>query len=716
MRLRGWGLGVACLLEAGFAIAQSPGAVQTVDADGAARSAFSARDDVFLAAGSAGSPCPAVEFLADGPYYFQVTDALGGSLLSSDPVAERKITVKHGVIFTYDGTTHASGGKTGCNSLAVSLMPYDDAGARKAAYLVWITPVASFAGKPTDVGPVCGEGCFFGFRPELSLAYAFRVDDKRNCEPTFCVSGTAFSDPNGDGVRQTGEPGLPDVAVSVEGPGGVLLSTHTGAGGRYQVCGLTSTEAFLVRETVPNGYKQTGPKDKRISKSLIARGLAYIAIPCCQSFTGLDFGNQVIPGAIGGSVYEDLDASGARDPGEPPLAGATVTLTPVSPAGDPQTAVSAADGTFLFQKLPAGTYGLAQTIPAGFTQTQPAADGYSIVLAAGGSSLNNDFGDFHGVLKGSLAGFVFNDLNGNGVRDPGEPGMAGVQVDYIRLPGVPFPCTLPPPLCYLTVTGSDGSFQFTNLAFGSYSLIETVPAGYRQTAPPPPGTIAATLDFAHQNITGLAFGNQALPVRIFGNVFVDANGNGAQDAGELPQSGVVVQLLSGAGPPVTRTTGSDGTFSFDGLGAGTYTLSELVPSGYVQTAPPPPGSFAVTAASGDSKGPYAFGNRPAPATGSISGDKWLDLDENGVVNGFDYPLPGIVFVLTDSGGVQRTTTSGSDGAYSFTQLPPGTYDLKEVLPPNFWQTFPGSKTDPKGYTITLAPGENKTGYRFLNKC
>ena len=166
----------------------------------------------------------------------------------------------------------------------------------------------------------------------------------------------------------------------------------------------------------------------------------------------------------------------------------------------------------------------------------------------------------------------------------------------------------------------------------------------------------------------------------------------------------------------TRTTGADGSFSFDGLDAGTYTLSELVPSGYVQTAPPPPGSFTIAGTAGDNKGPYLIGNQLAPATGSISGDKWLDFNENGIVDGVDYPLAGITFVLTDSNGVQRTTTSGTDGTYSFTNLPPGTYDLHEVLPPNFWQTFPGTKTDPKGYTITLGTGENKTGYRFLNKC
>ena len=125
----------------------------------------------------------------------------------------------------------------------------------------------------------------------------------------------------------------------------------------------------------------------------------------------------------------------------------------------------------------------------------------------------------------------------------------------------------------------------------------------------------------------------------------------------------------------------------------------------------------MTGAGGDQKGPYVFGNAPGiQGTGSISGDKWIDFNTNGVVDGLDYPIAGIVFVLTDSNGLQRTTTSDANGKYSFQNLPSGTYDLKEVLPPGFFQTFPGSKDNPLGYTITLGAGEQKTGFRFLNKC
>jgi hypothetical protein len=697
---------LALVLWASGALGQIAGSVRTADSTGAPLDLFSSRGDVFLAVGSAASPCSALEDLADGDYYFQVTDAKGERLLSTDPVSERQVTVHGGVIVSYGGSTHATGGQTACGSLTVSLSPFDDAGDRKVAYAVWMTPVESFQGEPTDVGPVCGDGCFFGFAPALSTARAFRVEDKRNCEPTFCASGTVFSDPDGDGALGDGEVGLSGVAIQVTGPTGIALSGLSALDGTYRVCGLTSSDTWLVNETVPNGYRQTGPLDRRISRSLIAKDLGYIALVCCSDFKRLDFGNQLIPGSIGGLVYEDANASGARDPGEPALPGVTVTLTPTDPPGDPRTAVSAADGTFLFTTLPAGKYSVTQTPPEGFAQTQPASGGYTIALASGESSLHNDFGNFHGSLQGSLAGFVFNDLDGSGARDPGEPGMAGVTVTLASPPpGYPAPTA---------VTAADGSFRFEALPFGTWTLSETIPAGFQQTAPPPPGTITATIDFAHQNVENLLFGNQALPLKVFGSVFVDVNGNGVADAGEGPQANVTVRIVNtDSGQTSTTTTGAEGTFSFDGLPAGTYTISETPPPGYVETAPPPPGTFTVTGGNGDTKGPYLFGNQ---ATGSISGDKWLDFNENGVVDGVDYPLSGIVFILTDSGGQQQTATSDASGKYSFTHLPPGTYDLKEVLPPGFWQTFPGTKTNPLGYTITLSPNEQKTGFRFLNKC
>ncbi len=673
---------------------------------------FGRRQDVFLAGGPITSlPCPAPpagtlpcffgEYLPDGKYYFQVTDPSGIELLSTDPVSERAVTVKGGVFFSYDGTTHSTDGRTILGSLAVGLMPFADAGSQKAAYVAWLTPAANFDGSVSAVDSVCGAGCFHGFHPELSRAFMFRVEDKSSCEPTFCVSGVKFADANGSGSRDSGETGLEGVEIRVANGGGVLLEGLTGPDGAFRICGLTDSDAYRVSEVVPSGYTATGPTDRDVSRYVFARGGAYIIQLCQADIAGLDFGNKLIPNAIGGFKFEDLNANGARDPGEPGLAGVTIVLTPAG-GGTARTTVTDASGNFLFTDVAPGNYVLTEVVPAGFTETKPATDGIPVTLASGGTSLNNVFGNFHGILTGTISGLKFNDANGNGTQDAGEGGLPGVTITLSG--GSITPRTL--------ATAADGSFSFTGVPFGTYALTETVPAGFSQTAPPPPGTISATLDFAHQTIANLAFGNRSLPATISGSKFNDANGNAVRDAGEPGLSGVTIQLKPSSGPTLTATTDASGNFSFTGLAPGTYTLSEVVPAGFVQTAPAAPGTFSVTVAAGQNASGFLFGNRAAAVGGSISGTKFNDANGNGVRDAGEGGQSGVTIQLKPSSGPTLTATTDASGAFSFTGLAAGTYVLSEVIPAGFVQTAP---PPPGTISVTLTVGQIATGFLFGNQ-
>ena len=720
---------IGLLLCSVGALAQLPGSVATVTESGVAQDLFAEKSDVFFTAGPTATPCAFTQFLNDGQYYFQVTD-LAGNLLSTDPLSERLVTVRNGVLDAYNGHTHDTNSvesldeETGetvttllrgpCGALSVGLAPFDDAGGRDATYLVWLMPASRFTGDPAQVDPSCGAGCFHGFLPQFSLTHAFRVEDKRSCDEAFCVSGTKFEDRNGNGIQDSGEPGIPGVVIHVEGEDASFLNGLTSSNGDFRICGISHGQNFRVTESVPFGFRQTGPLDDRPSQRLIASDFGWFVLACDESFEGLDFGNQLIPNAIGGIKFEDLNANGVRDPGEPGLSGFTINLTPAAPGSPPVgSIVTDANGNFLFLDVTPGNYVLSEVQRAGFSLTVPALNSIPVTLATGGSSVANEFGNFRGVLTGTISGTKFLDANGNGVRDAGEGGLAGVTITRTPTLNDPAGANL------TVVTDAQGNFTFAAVPFGSFTLSETVPAGFEQTAPAPPGTITGNINFANRTSTGNLFGNRPLGGTVTGTKFNDANGNGIRDGDEAGLSGVTIQLTDAAGVVRTTTTDVTGGFTFSNVATGAYVVSEVVPNGFTQTAPPAPGTHSINVTVGQIVSGLLFGNRASSIpteTGSITGRKIFDENGDGVFNGIDRGFEGIVIELRDQNGVLRTTTSDAQGNFSFTNLPAGTYVLSEVLPPNFFQTFPGTQDNPGTHTIVLAPGQNATGFLFLNKC
>jgi len=102
-------------------------------------------------------------------------------------------------------------------------------------------------------------------------------------------------------------------------------------------------------------------------------------------------------------------------------------------------------------------------------------------LAADQKTLTLDAGLYKPITIGDLA---FEDRNGNGVRDAGEAGVAGVGVKLVNdLTGATF----------TTVTAADGSYAFTVLPPGTYMRSSPGPrAGSSPRAAPAPRRPTAT--------------------------------------------------------------------------------------------------------------------------------------------------------------------------------------------------------------------------------
>jgi hypothetical protein len=185
---------------------------------------------------------------------------------------------------------------------------------------------------------------------------------------------------------------------------------------------------------------------------------------------------------------------------------------------------------------------------------------------------------------GTITGKAFVDLNANGALDAGEPGLSGVTV-YIdgNNNGSPDPGE------FSTVTAADGSYSFANLIPGTYHVRQVVPAGYAQTA-----RINADVTLgANQNFTGVLFGDAMLG-SISGTQFEDVTGNGFSPDDPVLNTAnpdyvsVTVQLYQGNTLVATTQTNTAGQYTFSGVVPGTYTVREVAPNGWFQTAGPGP--------------------------------------------------------------------------------------------------------------------------------
>jgi uncharacterized repeat protein (TIGR01451 family) len=190
--------------------------------------------------------------------------------------------------------------------------------------------------------------------------------------------------------------------------------------------------------------------------------------------------------------FEDLDGDEVQDPGEPLLPGWMFNVTdannnPVgtittSPPGTPPACLTVAPGT----------YTVTEQVQPGWTPTTPNPQ---TVTVQPGQTVNLTFGN---QQRFQICGIKWNDLDGDGVKDPNEPGLSGWTIHLIY--GTP-----PSLLQGQVTTDTSGRYCFTDLPPGTYTIYETVQPGWVQTFPPSPGTYTVTVP---PSVTNIDFGNK----------------------------------------------------------------------------------------------------------------------------------------------------------------------------------------------------------------
>ncbi|MDB9473466.1 VWD domain-containing protein [Dolichospermum circinale CS-537/03] len=100
--------------------------------------------------------------------------------------------------------------------------------------------------------------------------------------------------------------------------------------------------------------------------------------------------------------------------------------------------------------------------------------------------------------------------------------------------------------------------------------------------------------------------------------------------------------------------------------------------------------------------------------GSIQGSKWNDVNGNGIWETTEKALAGwTIYIDSVANGKldpwELSTVTNADGQYTFSNLGPGEYAIREVNQTGWIQTFP---TTP--YALNLKAGEKLTGINFGN--
>ncbi|MFZ1529646.1 MAG: SdrD B-like domain-containing protein [Ferruginibacter sp.] len=566
------------------------------------------------------------------------------------------------------------------------------------------------------------------------------------------IGDKVWFDTDGSGTQNGSEPGIAGVTVTLYAADGstIIAITTTDANGNYLFNNVPANTNFVIGFSAPQGTLLTSSTGTTTLSSsvnsdpdpLTGKTAVFSSGSAGTQITGIDAGIvNNSNGFLGDYVWNDLNHNGVQDAGEPGIYNVSMQL--YSPGVDGLigggddvlmgTTTTGANGVYNFGNLAAGTYFVVATVPSGYTvSAQDAANtagdikdsdfgagsgSYALNYVSGIYTLNTsagsvsrdtriDLGLYNSTANlNSIGDKVWNDLNGNGLQDGGEPGVANISVALLSNLGLPVinPASGKP---YVVVTDAAGNYQFADVPDGSYMvLFGNIPAGYSVTVQdasgsggPGSGTDGANdsdvkpttgmtglinVDAAGTNPVsvniinvdaGIVQGQAAGTGSLGNSVWYDVNNNGVRDAGEPGVSNVRVELLDGAGNPVDSDpltagvqpyivyTNGLGEYLFTGLPAGDYTVRfSNLPAGYT-SSPLNAGSNDETDSDAGFAGTSTGATTATTAVYTLqSGQDNLSVDMGIVPATGSNSVGNIVWNDTNQNGIQDAGEPGVQG-------------------------------------------------------
>jgi len=505
--------------------------------------------------------------------------------------------------------------------------------------------------------------------------------------PGLVVSGVVFVDQNGSGSIGNGYSGISGRTVYEDLNNNGIFdagepSTTTYNGGRYS---FTIPQLGTLRSVAPAGWVST------------SSGVPVLTYTGLTVYLG-EFQDMTVTGIC----YADNNSNGERDATEPGLAGVTayidVNNNGVDDSGD-LSAVSDSSGYFSITGIvpPVGrTYSILQFVtPSGYL-----SETTSVSFGTGsGAVYQNRYGEsdqsyvrgtVSQVINGSYSAFygqtIYADLNNDGIFDAGD-----IAAGF---------------------TDPDGLYQFGGLPQGQVTIRIAMPNGYNVAS----GTSASqTINVTSLNASYVSFslvaGAQASTSgALETSVYEDSNGNSAYDIAALPDPGRTVYLDTNdngfldPGEP-TQVTNSAGLAIFTGLPPASYLVRQWLPGGETQTAPSQSSGYTANLSASQTQyvGPF---NTESTQTGSISGSIFLDTNGDGLQDaGESNASSASVYIDSNQDGVydiSDISATETASGFTFNNLTPGTYIVRQILNPGYQQTAPAAGA---GLTATVTAGQ-----------
>ena len=512
------------------------------------------------------------------------------------------------------------------------------------------------------------------------------------------LSGILYFDNNGSGSQDPGENGIVNIPVEVTTALGEIINTTTDASGAWSVRVPEGASVSLIDEAAPGfpiGSAQTDGTNP--TTTTVVNGQTYQEF---DGFLGL--------GVIRGHLYFDVNGNGSQDVGESDMPDVDVEIIDVF--GDVTTLVTDVNGDWEIE-VPAGNTfsnidNLDPDFPAGAVQTEGTDPTLTQVISGDDVLSDRDgFFEIDPELEGTVLGHLYQDTNGNGTQDAGEPDLPNIDVQITDTFGD----------VTLLTTDANGDWSILVPSGNTTSDIlqndPDFPLGAVQTEGTDPTITFVPVDDTILSDNDGFFNNDPNLVGLLeGHLYFDNNGNGVQDVGEPDMPDVDVEIIDVFGDVSTLVTDVNGDWSIEVPAGNTFSnidnLDPEFPTGATQTQGTDPTLTFVVADETTLSDLDGYFVTDPNLLGVLTGHLYFDNNGDGIQNVGEPDMPDVDVEIIDVFGDVSTLVTDVNGDWSI-EVPAGnTFSNIDNLDPDFPQgAIQTEGTDP---SLTFVPANLTT--------